>query len=53
MCIVYHVTWYEASGNVNLGTRYVYTCAGAECGRGKIEQKRHIHGNDVIPLREV
>ena len=46
----------EHSRSVNLGTRYVYTCVGAECGRGrggKTEQKRHIHGNDVIPLREV
>ena len=47
----------EASGNVNLGTRYVYTCGRGmrkgEKGGGKTEHKRHIHGNDVIPLREV
>jgi hypothetical protein len=25
----------EHSQSVNLGTRYVYTCVGAECGRGR------------------
>jgi hypothetical protein len=33
MCIVYHVTHFEASGNVILYTRYVSTCMGAGCGR--------------------
>jgi hypothetical protein len=34
-CIVYYVTHFEASGNVILHTRYVSTCVGAGCGRGR------------------
>jgi hypothetical protein len=34
-CIVYHVTHFEASRNVILHTRYVSTCVGAGCGRGR------------------
>jgi hypothetical protein len=33
--IGYHVTWLEASRNVILYTRYVSTCVGAGCGRGR------------------
>jgi hypothetical protein len=34
-CIGYHVTRFEASQNVILHTRYVSTCVGAVCGRGR------------------
>jgi hypothetical protein len=34
-CIVYHVTHFEASRNVILHTRYLSTCVGAGCGRGR------------------
>jgi hypothetical protein len=34
-CIVYHVSHFEASRNVILHTRYVSTCVGAGCGRGR------------------
>jgi hypothetical protein len=34
-CIGYHVTRFEASRNVSLHTRYVRTCVGAVCGRGR------------------
>jgi hypothetical protein len=34
-CIGYHVTQFEASRNVILHTRYVSTCVGAGCGRGR------------------
>jgi hypothetical protein len=34
-CIGYHVTRFEASRNVILHTRYVSTCVGAGCGRGR------------------
>jgi hypothetical protein len=34
-CIGYHVTRFEASRNVILHTRYVSTCVGAVCGRGR------------------
>jgi hypothetical protein len=33
-CIGYHVTQFEASRNI-LHTRYVSTCVGAGCGRGR------------------
>jgi hypothetical protein len=32
---VYHVSHFEASRNVILHTRYVSTCVGAGCGRGR------------------
>jgi hypothetical protein len=35
-CIGYHVTWFEDSRNVILHTRYVSTCVGAGCGRGRV-----------------
>jgi hypothetical protein len=34
-CIVYHVSHFEASRNFILHTRYVSTCVGAGCGRGR------------------
>jgi hypothetical protein len=34
-CIGYHVTRFEAFGNVILHTRYVSTCVGAGGGRGR------------------
>jgi hypothetical protein len=34
-CIGYHVTRFEASRNVILHTRYVSTCVGAVCGKGR------------------
>jgi hypothetical protein len=34
-CIGYHVTRFEASRKVILHTRYVSTCVGAGCGRGR------------------
>jgi hypothetical protein len=34
-CIVYHVSHFEVSRNVILHTRYVSTCVGAGCGRGR------------------
>jgi hypothetical protein len=34
-CIVYHVTHIDASRNVILHPRYVSTCVGAGCGRGR------------------
>jgi hypothetical protein len=34
-CIGYHVTRFEASRNVIFHTRYVSTCVGAGCGRGR------------------
>jgi hypothetical protein len=39
-CIVYHVTHFEASRNVILHTRYVSTCVGAGCGRGRGTKKK-------------
>jgi hypothetical protein len=39
MCIMYHVTRFEASRNVILHTRYVSTCVGAGCGRGRGTKK--------------
>jgi hypothetical protein len=42
-CIVYHVTHFEASGNVILHTHYVSTCVWADCGwgRGTMNKNRH------------
>jgi hypothetical protein len=34
-CIGYHMTRFEASRKVILHTRYVSTCVGAGCGRGR------------------
>jgi hypothetical protein len=39
-CIGYHVTRFEASGNVILHTRYVSTCLGAGCGRGRETERQ-------------
>ena len=33
----------EHSRSVNLGTRYIYTCVGAECGRGARQNKKDIY----------
>jgi hypothetical protein len=41
-CIGYHVTRFEASRNVNIGTRYVYTCVGAGSGMSGERRKTHV-----------
>jgi hypothetical protein len=41
-CIGYHVTRFEASRNVNIGTRYVCTCVGAFSGMGGGRIKTHV-----------
>jgi len=48
MFIFYHVTLEEPSRNGNLGTRYVYICVDAECGRGRVGGGR-LH--TIHPLR--
>jgi hypothetical protein len=37
---MYHVTHFEASENVILHTRYVRTCVGADCGRGREQRTK-------------
>jgi len=46
--LLYHVTLEKASRNGNLGTRYVYVCEDAECGRGRVGGGR-LH--TIHPLR--
>ena len=48
MSLLYHVTLEEASRNGKLGTRYVYICVEAECGRGRVGGGR-LH--TIRPLR--
>jgi len=50
MFFLYHVTLEEPSQNGNLGTRYVYICVDAECGRGRVGGRKAAYNTSIKAL---